>query len=391
MRHRLFHIITGLDAGGAEMSLYKLLKTMDRRSFESRVASLLGDGSIGARIRELGIPVYDLGMRRSRPSALGLGRLVRLLRRERPTLVQTWLYHADLLGTIATRITLGPELLWNVRASNMEMKKYNFLSGLTVRVCARMSGLPRAVVVNSEAGRAFHEAMGYRPKEWVVIPNGFDLDEFRPDPGARASVREELGIGPETPLIGLVGRFDPMKDHENFVRAAGRLGATRTDAHFLMVGAGVTMDNSTLSEMIRRAAPDVRFHCLGQRADVPRLTAALDIASSSSSYGEGFSNTVGEAMACGVPCVVTDVGDSAIVVGETGVVVPPRDPVALEDGLRRLMEMGRDGRRSLGELARERIRARYSLDTMARRYEETYYRMLDATPRRGQGSSPCAG
>lgn len=378
MRHRLFHIITGLNAGGAEMSLYKLLKTMGERSFESRVASLLGDGSIGSKIRTLGIPVYDLGMRRSRPSVLGLGRLVRLLRRERPTLVQTWLYHADLLGTIATRIVSVPALLWNVRASNMKMEKYGFLSGLTVRACARMSGLPRAVVVNSEAGKAFHEEIGYRPKEWVVIPNGFDLDEFRPDPGARASVRVELGIGPETPLIGLVARFDPMKDHANFVRAVGRLGATRPDAEFVMAGAGVTTDNSALSETIRREAPNARFHCLGQRADVSRLTAALDIASSSSSYGEGFSNTVGEAMACGVPCVVTDVGDTSRIVGETGVAVPPRDPVAFGDGLLHLMEIGRDGRTRLGGLARERIRDRYSLETMARRYEETYHSVLEA-------------
>lgn len=378
MRHRLFHIITGLNAGGAEMSLYKLLKTMGERSFESRVASLLGDGPIGAKIRALGIPVYDLGMRRSRPSARGLGRLVHLLRRERPALVQTWLYHADLLGTIATRITSVPALLWNVRASNMEMEKYGFLSGLTVWACARMSGLPRAVVVNSEAGKAFHEAVGYRPREWVVIPNGFDVQEFRPDPAARTGLREELGSHSEALLVGLIARFDPMKDHANFVRAAGRLGATRPDAEFVMAGAGVTTDNSTLSEMIRRTAPNVRFHCLGQRADVPRLTAALDIASSSSSYGEGFSNTVGEAMACGVPCVVTDVGDSALVVGETGVVVPPRDPVAFEGGLHHLMEIGRDDRKRLGGLARERIRDRYSLETMARRYEETYRSVLEA-------------
>jgi glycosyltransferase involved in cell wall biosynthesis len=370
---KLVHVITGLGTGGAETSLYRLVRSMDGREFESHVVSLTGVGPIGARIRDLGVPVHDLGMRRARPSPQGIGRLVRLLRKTRPAILQTWLYHADLLGALASWLVAVPVLLWNVRASTMDMSKYGILSGLAVDACARMSARPRAVVVNSEAGKAFHEGLGYHPREWVVIPNGFDLQEFRPDAAARVGLREELGIAPETPLVGLIARFDPMKDHANFVKAAGRLAA-RSDAHFVLAGAGVTTENGDLAGMIRRDAPKARFHCLGPRPDVSRITAALDVACSSS-RGEGFSNALGEAMACGVPCVATDVGDSARIVGEAGAVVPPGDAGAFADALARLLGLGLEGRARLGTLARERIRMEYGIEAMTRRYEETYRRL----------------
>jgi glycosyltransferase involved in cell wall biosynthesis len=370
---KLVHVITGLGTGGAETSLYRLVRSMNGREFESHVVSLTGDGPIGARIRDLGIPVHDLGMRRARPSPLGIGRLVRLLRKTRPAILQTWLYHADLLGTLASRLVAVPVLLWNVRSSVMDMSKYGILSGLAVDACARMSGRPRAVVVNSEAGKAFHEGLGYHPKEWIVIPNGFDLEEFRPDAAARAALREELGIGPETPLVGLIARFDAMKDHATFVKAAGQIAAS-CDAHFVLTGAGVTPENGELAEMILRDAPKARFHRLGPRSDVPRITAALDVACSSS-RGEGFSNTLGEAMACGVPCVATDVGDSARIVGEAGAVVPAGDARAFADALALLLGLGPEGRARLGTLARERIRVEYGIEAMTRRYEETYRRL----------------
>jgi glycosyltransferase involved in cell wall biosynthesis len=205
----------------------------------------------------------------------------------------------------------------------------------------------------------------------VVLPNGFDLDAFQPDPAARGSVRQELGISEETPLIGLVARFHPQKDHHNFMQAAAQLHARLPNVHFLLCGAGVTPENPALAQWVEEAGLRANVHLLGVRQDVPRLSAALDIATSSSS-GEGFPNVVGEAMACGVPCVVTDVGDAALIVGETGRVVPPHDAQALADAWHDLLNAGEDYRYELGMAARRRVQECFSMTTISRRYEQLY-------------------
>ncbi len=375
----LVHLISSLNVGGAQLMLSQLVSRLNHRQLKQVVVSLIEVGPVGETIRALGVPVYSLGMQRGRPSPEGFGRLVRLLRRERPAILQTWLYHADLLGLFVARWAQTPVVVWNVRASNMDMQQYRRLSGWTVKACARLSALPRAVVVNSEAGRAFHTRIGYRPRQWVVIPNGIDLQQFRPAPAARAEVRGELGLPPEAALIGLVARFDPMKDHATFLRAARELVHAGSTAHFVLVGEGATPDNAALAELVAQEGLEGRAHLLGRRTDIPRLTAAFDIASSSS-YGEGFPNVIGEAMACGVPCVATDVGDTAQIVGETGVIVPPRDPAALAEGWRRTIEMGAEQRQRLGLAARARIQQHYSLESMVRHYEELYLSLVERNP-----------
>jgi glycosyltransferase involved in cell wall biosynthesis len=205
----------------------------------------------------------------------------------------------------------------------------------------------------------------------VVLPNGFDLEVFKPDPAARLSVRQELGLPEEALFIGLVGRFYPLKDHYNFIDAAARLRAELPEIHFLLCGEGITPENKELAEWVNASGIRAHCHMLGQREDIPRITAALDIACSSS-YMEGFPNVIGEAMACGVPCVVTDVGDSALLVGDTGMVVPPKNPQALANAWRELIEMGPDRRASLGEAARRRVGESFSLPAIAARYEELY-------------------
>jgi glycosyltransferase involved in cell wall biosynthesis len=375
---RVLHLISSLAAGGAQTMLANLLTQMDRQRFQNQVVSLIEIGAVGAQLRATGFPVYSLGMRRGQPSPTGLLRFVRLLRQERPAILQTWLYHADLLGLIAGRLAGTPHTLWNLRAAYMDMRQYRRLSGWTLRACAMLSAWPSAAIVNSEAGRAFHAQLGYRPRRWVLIPNGFDTETLKPDAAARLEVRQELGLGPEAMLIGLVARFDPMKDHATFVRATDQLARKAPDVHFVLVGEGVTVDNPALSALIAQAQLVGRAHLLGRRSDIPWLTAALDIATCSS-YGEGFPNAVGEAMACGVPCVVTDVGDAARIVGETGIVVPPKDPVALAEGWRKLIALGMDGRGQLGQAARLRIQQHYSLTGVVRQYEDLYESVTEET------------
>jgi glycosyltransferase involved in cell wall biosynthesis len=284
------------------------------------------------------------------------------------------MYHADLLGGLAVRLVgSGIPVVWNIRHSNLDPKGNKRTTIWTAKVCARLSNrLPARIVCCSEASRQVHTALGYAPQKMVVIPNGFDLSAFKPDPAARESVRRELGIAADALLIGLVGRFDPQKDHGNFVAAAALLSAAYPEVHFLLCGDGVNWDNQKLAGWIEEAVLRQRFHLLGRREDMPRLTASLDIASSSSSYGEGFPNVIGEAMACGVPCAVTDVGDSAFIVGYTGLVVLPRDPEALAQAWKRLIDMGPEGRQRLGGAARKRILENFNLPDIIARYEALY-------------------
>lgn len=370
---KITHVIAGLSMGGAQMMLYKLLSHSDRTAFAAEVISLADVGPLDKKIRALGVPVRVLGMRPGVPNPLGLQRLARWLRQDPPHLVQTWMYHADLIGGLAAKLAGGIPVAWNIRHSNLDTQGNKRSTLWTIRACARLSQLlPTRIVCCSESSRQVHTALGYSPDEMLVIPNGFDLAAFRPDPAARSSVREELGISEETPLIGLVGRFNPQKDHGTFIRGAARLHADLPEIHFLLCGDDVTSENSELAEWLKASGIGDRCHLLGRREDIPRLTAALDIATTSSAYGEGFPNVIGEAMASGVPCVATAVGDSALIVDKAGRIVPPRDPRALAEAWRALIMLGPDGRARLGLAARHRVEKHFSLPGVVARYQSLY-------------------
>ena len=327
-RVRVAHLVTGLSTGGSEVVLSRLLAGIDRERFHSTVISLSGLGTQGPRLREQGIEVHALGMTPRFPNPLPLWRLVRRLRQARPHILQTWLYHSDLLGLLAAPFVGRPKLAWNIRCAEMDGRYERGVRGAMVRALAKMSGRPDVVVVNSQAGMAFHESLGYHPRRWALIPNGIDAAKFRPDAAARVSVRDELGLAGDAIIIGLVARFDPVKDHETFLEAAARLLANGNDADFVLIGAGIDEANTGLSDMIRAHGVGGRVHLLGERQDIAGLTASFDVATCSS-ISEGFPNVVCEAMACAVPCVATDVGDVRTVLGGAGLTVAPRDP----DGL----------------------------------------------------------
>lgn len=364
--------------------LWKLLSRGERSRFASVVVSMTSRGELGSRIEGLGVPVRALGMTPGISTLVGLGRLIRLLRAERPHVLQTWLYHADLLGLIAGKVAGVPAIAWNVRCAELEKKDHPLHLWWTLNVLARASGLPDAVVVNSAAGRLASERSGYRPKRWQLIPNGFELDVFRPSGDARLAIRKELGVAAESVLIGLVARYDPMKDHGTFLRAAGTLHKVRPDVHFVLAGRGVDWQNTALKEEIATLDLDGCVHLLGERADIAVVTAALDIASCSS-YSEGFPNVVGEAMACGVPCVATNVGDCASILGDAGVVVPARDPGAMAGAWERLLAMEEDERRAVGVKGRARIGSHYGIDQVVRQYEALYGELAGASRDREPG------
>ncbi len=375
---KVVHLITGLARGGAETMLYRLLTRLDRQRFASVVVSLTDRGALGAAIAALGVPVHALGMRRGVPAPQAVGRLWRLLRRERPAVLQTWLYHADLLGLVAGRLAGVPAVVWNVQCSDMDLRHYPPLTALTRRLLAALSRAPQAVVSCSYRAKEDHERLGYRPRRWRVIPNGFDLEQFRPDPAAPARLRQLLGAPPAAPLIGLVARYDPQKDHATFLQAARRLLDMRADVRFVLVGAGVDWHNPRLAAPARALGLEPHLHLLGERDDVAALLPGLDLATLSSAFGEGFPNAVGEAMACGVPCVVTDVGDAAYLVGDTGRVVPPRDPAALAAAWAALLARPAAERQALGRAARARVATLFSLEAVTKQYAALYAELAQA-------------
>lgn len=381
---KVVHVITGLNVGGAEIMLRNLLDCMGRSGVTFSVISLTDIGPIGNEIRASGIPVWALSMRPGMPSPWTVLKLAQLLRRESPDVVQTWMYHADLIGGLAAKTAGSIPVVWGIHCTGMtDPQGLKRRTLWTARACAWLSRfLPMQIICCGESPRAVHAAFGYAADKMVVIPNGFDLRHFSPDPAARGAVRQELGIPPDAPLIGLAARFDPQKDHAGFVEAAALLHTHIPDVHFVLCGDGVGWDNLALVTQIDRAGLRSRCHLLGRRNDMPRIYASLDIATSSSSYGEAFPMVIGEAMACGVPCVVTDVGDSARIVGDTGRVVPPRDPVALANAWRDQLQLKSDRRAQQGQAARKRIAAQFSLVAVAAQYQ-TLYEDVAVPPRNG--------
>jgi len=376
MMIKVAHIITGLANGGAETMLLKLLVGGKGGGFDPLVISLTDEDVMGDRFRAAGIPVVTCDIPPGRFSVRGFLRLLHHLRHFRPEIVQTWLYHADLLGGIAAKLLGIRSVVWNIRHSNLDGDKNKAYTLCVVRINALLSGwLPKRIICNSANAAAIHQSRGFFSESFLIIPNGFDLDTLKPCDDAKDGICMEFNIPVDASLVGLIARFDLQKNHEGFVEAVSRVSAVNTNAYFLMAGTGVDWSNQTLVSWVDAHGLRDRVRLLGRRDDIPRLTAALDVAVCSS-WGEGFPNAVGEAMACEVPCVVTNVGDCAKIVGDTGWVVEPGDMVALGDRIATALSMSTAERSRKGKRARERIVEHYSLSAVLAQYESLYYSML---------------
>jgi glycosyltransferase involved in cell wall biosynthesis len=377
MPMRIVYVITSLSMAGAQMMLYKLLSSMDRNTFDPVVVSLTNCSTMGEQMEKLGVPVHAVGMGTGIPTATAVWRLVRIVKRSRPALIQGWQYHGNLAAQLG-RIFLQHRVpvLWNIRHSVCDLADERRMTAAVIKLGARLSYLPERVIYVAQSSATQHEALGYQANKRVIIPNGFDLQRFEPCEPARRQIRTELGLSPSAIIIGMVARYHPMKDHTNFLQAAAHLLQYHSDIHFLLAGENVDRTNSVLMALVEKFGLAGKTHLLGERYDIPCIMATLDIASSASAYGEGFPNVIGEAMACGVPCTVTDVGDSAFLVGDTGRVVPPRNSTALAASWRKFIEMGPLGRAKLGILARRRIEEHFNLLAIAKQYDELYKEII---------------
>lgn len=377
---RIMHVITGLDTGGAEMMLSKLLSATNLYCSHV-VVSLAGEGQVGPQILKLGIPIHSLHFRSAGvPNPFRALTIVRLARRICPQIIQGWMLHGNLMASLAgVGLPQRAPVLWNVRMSIDDIALEPGLMAAAIRFGAMISWHPSAIIYNSHTGARQHEDLGYNSGKRVVIPNGFDCRLFCPNDETRRQTRAEFGIRDETVMVGLIGRYHPMKDHAGFLQAAASVVRTHPVTRFLLAGNGVTQQEAKLQRLI--ADYQLRDHVLllGERSDMPRLTCALDVACSASAWGEGFSNSVGEAMACGVPCVVTNVGDSAYLVGDTGLAVPARNPEALAQAICQLIEAGPAMRKQLGIAARRRVENEFSLPAIARQYEDLYRECIEGS------------
>lgn len=361
---RILFLIRSLDRGGAERQLVALATGLHRRGHEVAVAVFYAGGALQAPLTEAGVPVHDLG-KRGRWDLRFLHAFRALVAGVAPDVLHGYLPTANLV-CLAARGALPPHgrIVWGVRSSLMDLARYDAVARLTYWLERRLAGRSDLIVVNSRAGRRRLLDDGLPESLIRTVPNGIDTAAFARRPGARETLRRAWGIGAEEVLVGLVARVDPMKGHRDFLAAAAALEPGRRPVRFVCIGGGDAAARQELRDSADARRLGDRLTWVDELDDMPAAYAALDIATNCS-HGEGFSNVVAEAMACECPCVVTDVGDSSWIVGETGEVVPPREPESLARGwLRLLQRLDEDGD-ALRAAARRRVVELFSVDALA--------------------------
>ena len=370
---KILHIIAGLGDGGAEAVLYRLC--INESDFQHHVVSLMGVGKYGPMLLGAGVSVSCLNMPRGGLKIVGLWRLWRLIEQEKPDVVQTWMYHADLIGGLVARLAGIRSIAWGIRHANLDPAHNSRSTLLVARMCARLSGwVPRKIVSCSAQAMKVHQAAGYRADKFIHIPNGYSMKHLRPDANGRHAVRAEFGIASSDFVLGMVGRFDAQKDHCNLVQALSQFKQRGVPFTCLLVGGGMDASNVELRGWLDEAGIADHVRLLGPRSDIPFVMNALDV-HVLSSLGEAFPNVLAEAMACGTPCVTTHVGDAAVIVADHGWVVAPQDACALANGLvqaHRSFIAGGAAWQARKAACRSHIMANFELDLMCERYRQVW-------------------
>lgn len=377
---KILVVTTVLATGGAEMALFRVLHALRERGLTPLVVSIMAPQ--GEHFPDLGIETRSLNMPRARLNAQALRRLRDIVREFQPDIVQGWMYHSNVLAHLARTFASQQAgrrvpLAITIRSSMTLFAQEKRLTKLVIRLDAWLSRRADRVFYVSRLGERQHSAFGYAKHRAMIIPNGFNCDTFQPMPQVRDAVRAELGLAPDTPLVGLVARWQPMKNHRGFLAAVGMLAERHPQAHFLCVGRGCTAQDPAVLACTPESVRS-RVHWLAERGDIPRLNAALDIAVNAS-LAEAFPNVVGEAMACGIPMVVTDVGDSAWILDGCGRVVPPGDDQALSEAIDAMLSLPAQARQQLGARARERIMRDFSLQAVAEQYWREWSALVAAS------------
>jgi len=369
-------LVRSLNLGGAQRQLVALAKALYANGASVLVVAFYGGGPLLRELEDAGVPVAILE-KRGRLDVVGfVGRLWRVLRCERPQVIYAFLVEPSVLALLMKPLLHGTRVVWGVRASNVDFSRYDWLPRFTFGLSRALARFADLIIANSWAGAEYHRSRGYPRAKVTVVPNGIDLVRFRPDAEGGRRMRAVWGISEQDSVVGIVGRLDPMKDHSTFLEAAGSLRLEQLDVRFVCVGDG---SPAYRLELQRRAAVlglADRVTWAGAQQDMTAVYNAFDVCCLSSAFGEGFSNVLGEAMACGIPCVATDVGDAAWILGTLGTLVPPGDPARLADAIREgLSRAGAEQSRA----CRERIERQFSLDRMVAETERLLRACVDAS------------
>jgi len=353
------------------MMLKRLIDSDPNSLKRHAVVSLTSLGKIGKMLEEKGVVVYALNMKSFRDFFKILLKLKKLILEIRPGIIQTWMYHADLIGGISARLAGKKEIIGGIRQTSFSPGDSR-ATYMVMRACAVFSWwIPKAIVCCAESARKSHIAYGFDSRKMKVITNGFDVERFVENHASREQLRSELGYGASNKVIGIIGRFDAAKDHHNFIRAAAHVAKMHPEARFMMVGRNLDANNKILMDWIQKTGYADYFMLLGERDDVPACLSAMDIFCLSSEQ-EGFPNVVGEAMASGLPCVVTDVGDAAVLVDATGIIVPPKDSTALANGLLKMLALDDHQYQEFSLMAKNRIQERFTMPKIREQFELLY-------------------
>jgi glycosyltransferase involved in cell wall biosynthesis len=372
---RILFLIRKLERGGAEQQLVTLVRHLDAQRFCVSVVTYYPGGELESELKGLpNVRLCSAGKRGRWDVAGFLLRLWKLVRAARPQVVHGYMYGANELALVFGR-AVGARVIWGVRASGLDLERYDRATRALFRTGAWLSPRVDAIIANSEAGRRFHVGLGYPARVFVVIPNGIDSQRFAFSERDRQRVRAEWGIGADEALIGMVARLDPMKDHATFVRAAALLAGTRGAVRFAVIGTGSAAALARLQELAAELRIGARLVWAGSRRDMPAVYSALDLVTSTSAFGEGCSNALAEAMACEKLCVATDVGDARDLIGDTGEIVPPRDPKSLAQAWSTALDVPPEQRAARARRARMRVVEKFSVATLAVRTGEVLTRV----------------
>lgn len=370
-RNLILHIITGLNDGGAEAVLYRLC-TADKNNTH-KVVSLMSEGKYGPLLRDSGIEVFSLNMPQGKVTMQGIWQLYKLLRKYQSAIVQTWMNHANLIGGISAYLAGIRNICWGIHQTYLHPQQTRRSTILVAKLCAQLSKwIPKKIICCADSSARVHNDLGYYTKKLIVIYNGYDLIKFSSNSIKKNKLRTQWHTENKV-LLGIVGRFDPLKDHKNLLMALSDIKSRDIDFTCVFVGTNLNKNNQLLMQWI--AELDLHNHVvlLGQRNDIPDVMNALDI-HILCSISEAFPNVLAEAMACGTPCITTDVGDASVIVGDTGWVVLPSDSTQLANAIIEACHAieNTDAWQERCATARKRIEDKFSLESMVASYDVTW-------------------
>jgi glycosyltransferase involved in cell wall biosynthesis len=379
-RIKILHIISNLMSGGAETMLSKVARKSGPLGVDHVVISMIAGGSVAEVLKSAGIPVHFLSAQRNFGAMTHLATVRRMVRALEPNLIQGWMYHGNIAATAAEKFNGNRRIpvIWNIRQSVQSLRKETLLTGLAILAGAPLSGTPRAIIYNSLRAAQDHERLFYARRRRVIIPNGFDTDVFRPNSDCRDRLCKQLALPNDAAIVGRVANFHSHKDFPTLIAAFAAISQGNPRAHLVLVGRGLDSTNEGLTKSIASLPCVDKVHIMGERSDVANIMPGFDVLLSSSS-AEAFPNVIGEAMACGVPTVTTDVGDCAVIIGDQNRVVPPSNPRILAEKALQVLALDPAERANMGRLDRARVIALYSIDAVASTYV-TLWRQIAGMP-----------